>query len=71
MSWLKSNIIQLLLILVTVTFGYANFTAKIENTSQAQVELKDQVKEYQKETNEKLDRAVKLLERIDERTKKL
>lgn len=71
MSWLKSNIIQLIIIIVTVTFGYANFTAKIENTSQAQVELKDQVKEYQKETNEKLDKAVKLLERIDERTKKL
>lgn len=71
MSWLKSNIIQILIILVTVTFGYANFTAKIENTSQAQVELKNQVHEYQKETNEKLDKAVKLLERIDERTKKL
>lgn len=71
MSWLKNNIIQILIILVTVTFGYANFTAKIENTSQAQVELKNQVHEYQKETNEKLDKAVKLLERIDERTKKL
>lgn len=71
MNWLKNNIVQIIVILITVTFGYANFTAKLETTAQAQIELKDQVQEYQKETNEKLDKAVKLLERIDERTKRL
>lgn len=71
LSWLKNNVIQIVIIVITVTFGYANFTAKIETTAKAQDELKSDVKEYQKETNEKLDKAVKLLERIDERTKKL
>lgn len=65
-SWLKENIIQMIIILITVTFGYANFTSKIESTAQAQIDLVKRVDKYE----EKLDVAIKLLERIDERTSK-
>ena len=63
-SWFKSNIIQLVTALVLVTFGYANFTGKTENKVQA---LEQRVDKYE----EKIDQAIKLLERIDERTKRL
>lgn len=67
-SWVKNNIIQMLIILVTVTFGYANFTSRIESTAMAQTELKSKFEEYQRETNDKLDKLIRITERIDERT---
>lgn len=69
-TWLQDNIIQMLVILVSITFGYAHFTARISSTAEAQSELKSDIKDYKKETNDKLDRLIKLTERIDERTSK-
>ena len=63
-NWLKQNLLQLLTALVLITFGYANFTGKTENKVQA---LEQRVDKYE----EKIDKAIRLLERIDERTKKL
>lgn len=67
MKWLKDNVVQILLILVTVTFGYANFTRDIQANADDIQEVKSNVDKY----NQKLDTAIKLLERIDERTKRL
>lgn len=63
-NWVKQNSIQLITAMVLITFGYANFTGKTENKVQA---LEQRVDKYE----EKIDKAIKLLERIDERTKKL
>lgn len=63
-NWIKQNLIQLITAVVLITFGYANFTAKTDNKVQA---LEQRVDKYE----EKIDKAIKLLERIDERTKKL
>lgn len=64
LKWLKDNLIQLFTAVVLITFGYANFTGKTENQVQA---LEQRVDKYEG----KIDEAIKLLERIDERTKKL
>ena len=66
-KWLKDNIIQILLILGTVTFGYANFTRDIQANAENIIKTNTRVDKYE----EKIDQAIKLLERIDERTKKL
>lgn len=66
MAWFKDNLIQILLIVFGITFGYANFTKEIE------VNARD-IKSLDLRTNsieEKLDKALILLERIDERTQK-
>lgn len=63
-SWLINNGLTILFTVVSVTFGYANFTANTENKVQA---LEQRVDKYE----EKIDQAIKLLERIDERTKNL
>ncbi len=67
MKWLKENVIQIISILVVVTFGYANFTADIKANAEAIQRLDNRVDKY----DEKIDKALKLLERIDERTKRL
>jgi hypothetical protein len=67
MTWLKENIIHVLLIFGSVTFGYANFTSDIKANAQAIIEVDKRVDKYE----EKIDKAIQLLERIDERTKKL
>lgn len=70
-NWLANNIIQLLLILASVTFGYANFTADIKANADDIKRVEDHQKDYEKKSDEKMDKAIKLLERIDERTKRL
>jgi apolipoprotein N-acyltransferase len=64
LNWIKQNLIQIMIAMVLVTFGYAHFIGKTENQVQA---LELRVDKYE----EKIDQAIKLLERIDERTKKL
>jgi tRNA A-37 threonylcarbamoyl transferase component Bud32 len=64
--WLKDNAIQLLTALILVTFGYANFTKDVEANASDLVKLEKRVDKYE----EKLDKAIMLLERIDERTSK-
>lgn len=70
-KWFFDNIIQLLTAIILVTFGYARFTKDIEANAQDITRLESSSKEYQHKTDEKLDKAIKLLERIDERTKRL
>jgi hypothetical protein len=67
MAWIKNNIIQILTIIVVVTFGYANFTADIKANANSIDEQKVRVDRLE----EKIDKGLKLLERIDERTKRL
>ena len=66
-TWLQDNIIQMLVILASITFGYAHFTAIVSSTADAQIKLEERVDRYE----EKIDQGLKMLERIDERTKKL
>lgn len=66
-TWLQDNIIQILIILASITFGYAHFTAQVTSTAEAQMKLEQRVDRYE----EKIDQGLKMLERIDERTKKL
>lgn len=67
MNWLKINAIQLLTALVLVTFGYANFTKDTQANAEDISKLEGRVDRYE----DKIDKALKLLERIDERTKNL
>ncbi len=71
MNWLKQNLIQLITILVVVTFGYANFTADIKANATAIKTNDEAINKRVDKYEEKIDKAIKLLERIDERTKKL
>ena len=66
MNWLKENFIQILLILGSITFGYANFTRNIEVNATDIKRVEARVDKYE----EKLDQAIILLQRIDERTGK-
>jgi hypothetical protein len=66
MTWLKSNLIQILIILGGITFGYANFTKNIEVNATDIKRVENRVDKYE----EKIDKGLLLLERIDERTKK-
>lgn len=66
-TWLQDNILQILIILASITFGYAHFTARISSTAEAQIKLEERVDRYE----DKIDQGLKMLERIDERTKKL
>ncbi len=78
MKWLKDNGLQLLVIFASVIFGYANFTFDIEKNANATINLKNRVDfiesnvdQRMKSYEEKQDKIIRLLERIDERTKKL
>ena len=70
-QWFFDNIIQILTALIVVTFGYANFTKDIEANAEQIQQVEEKLDDYEQKTDEKLDKAIKLLERIDERTKKL
>lgn len=67
MNWLKQNLIQILVILAGVTFGYANFTRNIEVNASAIKELKEDKSSMQKDITEIKGDIKTLLER----TKKL
>lgn len=66
-AWLKTNLIQILTAVILVTFGYANFTRDTEANAENLQKLEKRVDKYE----EKIDKALQMLERIDERTKKL
>lgn len=66
-TWLKTNLIQILTAVILVTFGYANFTRDTEANAENLQKLEKRVDKYE----EKIDKALQMLERIDERTKKL
>ncbi len=73
-AWFKYNIIQIILILVTVTFGYANFTRDIKANADSISSVELRVLRFEEKLdrlNEKTDKGLNMLERIDERTKKL
>lgn len=69
--WLINNGLVVLGTIISVTFGYANFTSNTTNRVEALETKVQERKEDQEKTNEKLDKAIMLLERIDERTKRL
>lgn len=62
--WIMQNILQLISALLVITFGYANFTKDIQANAQGVSENKKNIEKLE----EKLDKAILLLERIDERT---
>jgi len=66
-SWVKANIIQIISILVIVTFGYANFTKEIEANADDIKDLKDSKGQIEKDLTEIKGDIKTLLER----TKKL
>lgn len=70
-KWFFDNIIQLLTAIILVTFGYANFIKNVEANAENISKLEKRVDDYESKTDDKLDKAIKLLERIDERTKRL
>lgn len=67
LAWLKTNLIQLITAIILVTFGYANFTKDTEANASDINKLEKRVDNYE----QKIDKALQMLERIDERTKKL
>lgn len=66
-QWVKSNIIQIISILVIVTFGYANFTKDIEANAEDIKDLKESKSSIEKDLTEIKGDIKTLLER----TKKL
>lgn len=66
-SWIKQNIIQIITILVIVTFGYANFTKDIEANAEDIKSLQESKGQIEKDLTEIKGDIKTLLER----TKKL
>lgn len=66
-DWVKSNIIQIITILVIVTFGYANFTKDIEANAEDIKSLQESKGQIEKDLTEIKGDIKTLLER----TKKL
>lgn len=66
-SWIKQNIIQIVSILVIVTFGYANFTKDIEANAEDIKSLQESKGQIEKDLTEIKGDIKTLLER----TKKL
>ena len=67
MTWIKANIIQIITILVLVTFGYANFTKDIE----ANAEDIKQLQESKSKIEQDLTEIKGDIKTLLERTKKL
>jgi len=67
MTWVKANIIQIITILVLVTFGYANFTKDIE----ANAEDIKQLQESKSKIEQDLTEIKGDIKTLLERTKKL
>lgn len=66
-AWIKQNIIQIVTILVIVTFGYANFTKDIEANAEDIKSLQESKGQIEKDLTEIKGDIKTLLER----TKKL
>lgn len=74
MNWLKDNALKILAILFAITFGYANFTRDIKANADGIKLNEERIIEINKKLdniNEKVERGVNMIERIDERTKRL
>jgi len=65
-KWIEANLLQIIIIIVSITFGYAHFTADIKANASDIEKLEVRQLLYE----QKLDKAILLLERIDERSKK-
>lgn len=67
MNFVKSHW-PLLAAFTSVVFGYANFTGEIKANADNIQKVSNELKYYKEKTDEKLDRLIRVTERIDERT---
>ena len=67
MNFIKSHW-PILAALTSIIFGYANFTGEIKANAEDIKKVFIELKDYKEKTDEKLDRLIRVTERIDERT---
>lgn len=67
MNFIKSHW-PILAAFTSVIFGYANFTGEIKANAEDIKKVYIELKDYKEKTDEKLDRLIRVTERIDERT---